>query len=190
MAEALPKAVLVIGHSFIYWLKESKPDFNIDNTEVELFGMRGLNVPRLSLELDQFTPGIYDVVYLEIGSNDICHHTCTPEILSKQIFDLAEKALQRGIARQVVIGNIKLRHGVGLARTRPDYCVVARSTNEMLANLAADSPNIKFWKSQRGELNKEKYYRPDGIHLNDEGMRVFFRELRGGLICGITRLSR
>lgn len=165
MAEGGAKQLaLVVGHSFVVRLDRSGYQFRLSN-EVVLSGHSGLHCHQLASKF-YFRPGLYTVVYLEIGSNDLCNHHVTPDALAQDILIVANKLLHDFYVKHVIIGRILFRHGKALEPTAKYYCPnynqKVHFTNEKLEQLTNGNSNISC--SVAKGLNNERFFEPDGIH--------------------------
>uniref|UniRef100_A0A8W8LX68 SGNH hydrolase-type esterase domain-containing protein n=1 Tax=Magallana gigas TaxID=29159 RepID=A0A8W8LX68_MAGGI len=157
--------VCVIGHSYIrrlrdYGMQTETDNLNLD-PEVFKVSFRGKGGLRLSKrvfrsEILHFD-SIPDVVFLQIGENDICENTNSEKL-----------------ARDIISVGQYLRDGVGV------------KTNEHLKRFAEPLGGIYFW-GHRGFWKDFHYLGPDGVHLlctpaEDQPMRKFRRSIRNAVI--------
>lgn len=142
----------------------------------------GLTLHRLIHERsDLFTFGkTPDIVYIQVGGNDLASHL-DAEHVATAVFSFAN-FLHHGLNIQfVIIGQ--------LLRRRPDKVPINYNdkvffTNMMLDKLCVDndSQHIIFWK-HRGFWSELNYLdEVDGVHLNMEGLRKYFRSVRSAVL--------
>jgi len=176
---------LVIGHSFVshlrtYTQREGIVNFNITGCTVDIIGCPGLNVTRLRDKFSSLT-GPYHVVHIEIGTNDLCYNSCNPAALARDIFHMATDCVDTGFAKTITIGEIMPRHGRVLSHARLYFNdFVTECNNELRAlSLLRSDVSVRRFRGLKGS----KYYKDDGVHFNDEGLKRYFREVRNSLIC-------
>ena len=112
------------GHSYIRRLRDytSKHPFNFPNhpiVEQQFCCQGGWKLPDLSQELSWLTDTTVNnsILYLEIGTNDLCNPNLNPLKLSADVVDLCCSLLSRGAAF-VLIGEPLPRFGGALLKSR------------------------------------------------------------------------
>ena len=195
--------VLIFGHSFIRRLAEYAIrtfgiyhnlglDYNIAN--VHFHGIGGLTAERARYE-DLHTIARYrpDLIYIELGSNDLCNVNNRPETVGNTIYEFINDLLGLNTNLQgIVVGETIFREGRGIPRRIPNY-----NNNVILLNqynrVVLNSENIPrtsvwrhrgLWNSRLATLNR------DGVHLNELGMYRHYRSIRGAIIHAIRRIRR
>ncbi|KAK7492351.1 hypothetical protein BaRGS_00016448 [Batillaria attramentaria] len=198
--------ILILGHSLCRNLHtrvreggaQFDPKFKLSGSpEVRFRGVSGLTVPRLKREelqtVDRFRP---DVVFLQIGGNDISPET-DPELLAFEIIALASLLQGRYGVRRVFIGQIMPRFEAnGSARRlhwiarRPvhyvtQYRACAEATNSVLEKETARYDGITFWRHAKFTMaqdnNCRRRFRSDGVHHSESGLYHFYKSIRGAL---------
>ena len=107
--DAAPLSMLLVGHSFIsrlaeYALVSGTMNLGLDESDcqVAFFGRRGLTLRKLVPLTDEVLSRQPDVVFLEIGCNDI--DMVAPVVLAEQVFQFAKMLVARGV-RRVSVAN-------------------------------------------------------------------------------------
>jgi len=185
---------LFIGHSFINHLKpfiaSGSPVMNVVNLNLDpqyfvntLVGRSGATAGgRRSIQsalhvIDQINP---NMVFLEIGSNDLCDENREPMHISVDIVSLARFIkIGYGISC-VVIGKILPRtHRVDMNA----YNIRVGATNRHIRHLASQELGIYTWR-HRGFSNPTiNPFHTDGVHLNKtHGIPKYIRSLRHAVL--------
>ena len=93
--DAAPLSMLLVGHSFIsrlaeYALVSGTMNLGLDESDcqVAFFGRRGLTLRKLMPLTDEVLSRQPDVVFLEIGCNEI--DMVAPVVLAEQVFQFAK----------------------------------------------------------------------------------------------------
>ena len=114
----MPVVVAIVGDSFVsrfqdYCVREGLPNLNFGSETVSFIGRGGAVVRGRKPVLPLLTRAIrlngLRVLYLNIGSNDLCDPNCSPDRLGHDIVCLAKYALASSDQLKVVIGQIHPR---------------------------------------------------------------------------------
>ena len=151
-----PKAVMVVGHSFIKYLvkyirNSNDPrinsNFNLDvsKLKVSTLGQSGCNIARFRRF---FFPKIHrnkpDILYLELGTNDLDCVSGVADLVSSQLVDLVQDIHQISDKTFVIVGQVLKR---GLHGTQdPDFNGKIVEFNEMTSQLINALPYGLFWR--------------------------------------------
>ena len=177
--------VLVIGHSFVsrltdYLRRSNNWPTRLDGCTVQLAGFRGATLHRLTSNLDNRLDH-FRVIYVEIGSNDLCEPCSVDGFVSRLIL-FAHFLIRRGVS-QVVIGEVvfrtercRYRMGVSLRH----YNMAVREANSRLSELCRGNRQLTFHRHRR--LYNPNFICADGVHLTDDAMRIYWRSVRGALL--------
>ncbi len=198
---AMFRKVGIAGDSFVSHLEafigvESQKDDSIikenlgldpDSVMITWHGVGGRTV-RKFLEFD--LPGIADLnveaVVMQIGSNDLCDHDMTPEILLERVQlellpHLHHKGIQVVMLCQVLRRKSPPRSGLPLEiyNSRVD------TFNKLLESTFSEHYLAHYWPHisifSCGKVNR--IWRHDGVHLNwQHGQKPFYRSVRGAAI--------
>ena len=126
-----------------------------------------------------------NIVFLDIGSNDLCSMRIAPATLADTIFAFACWLIQQGCNR-VMIGEILHRKQGTLYNARVD------ETNQRLQCLCADQESVRFWQHNFNNFNRrfqQEFVSPDGVHIDPTlGMRRYYRSVRGAVLCAAHSL--
>ena len=193
-----PYKVLLVGHSYVYWLRSfvetTLPgsgfgDFVVDGSpcDVAYNGVRGATVNTF-LDADMFARIIAarpHVVCLCLGGNDF--PASTPVMIALDIFRLARRLLASGV-QCVCIGQVCRR----LRWRNVTYAVGASLVQELnyyLESFSRDTEGMFFWRHKRLWTSIRPVFRQDGIHFSDEGQYRLFRSMRGAIMVAVRRIQ-
>ena len=194
-----PVTVLLFGHSFIHRLAtyiDNNPRFfnlGIDTRQasVNYYGWGGAKVATLLQkqhfsQIDKVKP---EIVFIQVGTCDLCTLNKGPEVVGDDIHKLALKILNKGV-RRVIVGQILFRAEAGKpdGMSLVDFNKKVQTCNSYLDAVVNDTPralfwhHYGFWKDHEAVLDSK-----DGTHLNDAGMYKFYKSMRGFLIPLVKR---
>ena len=139
-----------------------------------------------------------DCIIFSLGDNDINCATSAEEI-SSRLIALATMIQRRHGVRHIIFSQILPRHGEQF----DDYNIKAFDINNLLARESKLQKGIFFQhlgfafpsESRRGRkkftpfLATKKFYRTDGIHLNNEGYLLLLSKIKNSLIQEATFLA-
>lgn len=190
-----PVKAIIVGHSFVKRLADfcsDRRNFANLRLETNLFhvefkGVSGAKVSHsnsakslgsMARTVSDMCP---DIVYIDIGSNDLCSRNVQPTELALRIFDISTELSKS--CKCVVIGQILPR----LCESST-YNERVRSLNEKLKHLASEANgNVIFWKMEKVWRVNGIYHR-DGVHLsNPLGMDRYARNVRGAVLFASRR---
>ena len=187
----------IIGHSFVKRMSThlsqdkdrqwSNLNLPVAQFKVHIKGQGGLTMKQLrswspcELGFSKVKP---DLVYLEIGSNDLCDFTVMPEVLAKHVAAFADYlCLAHGI-NTVYVGQVLQRFKM------PDTCSLsvaeykrrAIAYNKALeARLKGTQGHVHFWRHRGGfwGANAQLLFQNDGVHLSKNvGMIKYLRSVQ------------
>ena len=184
--------VLILGHSFTRRLQKwcvdnHRINLNLDSNTFQVFwhGIGGGNIlfphhPKcLWSEAHLVSDLDANIVFLDIGSNDLCDSSILPEDLVQQLLDFGHYLISLGCTR-VIFSEILHR------RYSDTYNWKVDCTNNMLFSESKQVPNFIFWAHSRNNYNKRfltDYVAPDGIHIDTvRGMPRYYSSVRGAII--------
>lgn len=185
-----PLKVVLFGHSFVRRFKEFLNDFVSTDLNVGLpeskFVLKCIGLGGLSLHQRRRVHSVdsvireSDLVIIDIGSNDLCDLTYSPEKLATDLVSYAAFLVEGLQVRTVVVTQILCRSKVPDAK----YNGRVTQTNAELQRII-DGSNlpIVYWR-HRGMWNcKECIFCPDGVHLsNSVGYPKYLRSMRDCII--------
>jgi len=120
------------------------------------------------------------IIYLNIGSNDLCDSQYIPDDgrLPWDIYCLAKYALASSSAHTIIIGQIPPR----LKEPHPAYNDWVLNTNHQLYNLCSNSDLAIRYNYIKGlqKLNPDIYV--DKVHFTPAGNYKLFRGVRGAIM--------
>ena len=190
--------VLIYGHSYIrrlnHFLVNDRGayhnlglDFQL--ADVQWYGKGGL---RADYAYYQHLEAIYEtrphILYIQLGSNDLCSVAATPTRVSEYLASLANLALQAGVER-VIIGQTIKRKKHGIPYSTPQYNLNVALLNRINARKFRSHPRISFWKHVGFERPVNAIMARDGVHLNKVGQRKYFRSVRGAVLVNLRKLN-
>ena len=196
-----PITVLVFGHSFIWRLNRYLVDsfgpnhnlefeFNIAN--VFFYSIGGMPVDQARVEelgiVLYYRP---QLVYIEMGTNELCDYYYTPDVVGREIQNLVEDMLSLGV-REVIVGEVIFRNPRGIPRQMNDYNERVLQLNQYMEVFinSTFTPRGMLWR-HRGLWNSIfPTLQHDGTHLNMYGLYRYYRSVRGAIMQGLRRLHR
>ena len=201
MADSKPVRVLIFGHSFVchlnkYLVQKSKGvssptpwsnfKFASDDIKVGFLGVRGGTISSkrgspLRKKLFHVSNARPDIVFLEIGTNDLSDTNVSPQSLVSDILKFANYFLHGCGVKVVVLGAVLLRKC--LPAGVPDFNSRVTETNVLLKQAAVQEQRIMFAYHVGFEKPVNEVYFRDGIHLNNEsGYRKYTQSVRGAIL--------
>lgn len=171
---------LLAGDSFVRRLEFHQHDLGekliVQGYSVDFVGLPGKGVLDVNRAVASLPCGLYQVVVLSVGGNDLCKASRTPAAVASDLVSLAEMLVAAGTA-QVIICQLLRRareshfQGLTLAEYngRVDECNIWLSEN-------CCGPQVFFWNHHHNVLGFNRLAL-DGVHLNVHGMRGFRRSI-------------
>ena len=165
---------LVLEHSFIKrlrrWMRINGRSMSTRKHDVHLYGVGGRTIAKTYYnDLKVVRRKRPDVVFLQVGGNDILKES-SPTIILARMKRLVYVLLEKYHVSTVIVGSVVCRRkSRGLSRRAYDR--KKQKINKFLSK--------EFGTSKRGKKSfffphkffKEKYFDRDGIHLNQDGNR-------------------
>jgi len=196
----MPTSVLILGHSFTkrlqsWCVSNNKINLNLTNDRIQIFwhGIGGaILLPKdkpksvhqssyLVHELD------IDVVFLDIGSNDLCNVNVSVDQYISGLFTFIQSLMEKG-CRKVIVSEILERRGPH------SFNVKVSKVNSILKLHCSSSTNIIFWSHSRNNFNRRfvsEYVCDDGVHVhNIKGMPRYYMSIRSAILFTERRLQR
>ena len=185
--------VLIMGHSFIRrlcdFIKNNAPEYelNFKINEPVSVGWRGIGgrtiakMKRYDLAaVSQFRP---DIVYLEIGTNDLTQRNASAVTIGSAIEDFVRLLYEEYGVRFVYVGQTINRDVRG--NFNNNVAILARYLKVVLEPLpyAQYWTHRGFWQPRRSTLSY------DGVHLNREGQHKLYKSIRGAVLHGLRRFK-
>ena len=199
MAQRSHLNVFCFGHSFVRHFRNFNrvtpsnngfPSINLafspEEFHVAYYGLSGGTVSidkgrLLQNELGRFTTIGPDIVFLDIGSNDLCSPEVTPERLATDIQKIADFLVIGHGVQVVVIGAILPR--LNTPNAVPDYNDRVAKANSLLQSICDERVCLQFCKHEKMGCNATDLYYSDGIHLSTvSGYPKYFRSVRGAIL--------
>ena len=179
--------ILILGHSFIRRLRsfiernheyDLSLDFNLtEHVVVGWHGVGGRTVQKINqYDLDVVESFRPDIVFLQVGTNDLTHANLTPVLVGSAIEDLVRLLREKYGVKIVCVGQTIHREAAAAFNKKVD--ILTRYLRVVLEPL----PYAIYW-GHRGFWNsKFQFYSYDGVHLNSQGHRKLYRSLRGAIL--------
>ncbi|CAH1792638.1 unnamed protein product, partial [Owenia fusiformis] len=192
--------VIIFGHSYIHWLEQyqrkHRPNLKLNRGEFKLFfqGIRGGQfawTPQskskfqkkelhsyLSASVKSFKP---DIVYLQIGTNDLDRRKCDVTLLAKKMETLASFLLTGYDS----ITSVCIGHAFKRLKPKVGYGEYERRRllfNNKLSEIGASNRRINVFPNRGFYNNVDSLYDLKGVHLSDTGNLKFAKNLKRSLI--------
>jgi hypothetical protein len=193
--------VAVLGHSFIRRLHEdfkqnSYPaNYDLEECSVVHFGIGGFRVcdgdavTYFSSKFGDFLRQVEpNIVLLQLGGNDVDSVKSSLDIANR-IEEITALIIQEYAVEKVVVCEI-------FTRARP-----TKVTSDLFEHKRLHSVSIlqtlldmhdkaRFWKHRRLFYSQTPIFRKDGIHLNHNGQRRFYRSLRHAIMSAVRSVIK
>ena len=194
-AEALnqqPLNITVCGHSFIRRLElyaienfGHYHNFRLEHNvaHVTCIGISGLTVQKLiNSHLHAIVQSRPDIVYLEIGTNDLADPNKSAREVGDGIKEVCTMLRNLGVKR-VVVGEVTFRVGRGIPYRTPDFNYKVLTLNRYLQVRLDEYSNVgmAFWRHKYLWQSALQLY-VDGVHYTKDGNKRLFRSIRGALL--------
>ena len=200
--------VRIVGHSFVTRLQQfirrnpglsANMNLRPDQCSITFSGNPGGTIPRLRRDqLPAIRGSSPDIVVLQIGSNDLCDMSISPQTVLDSILDLVASIHNSANVHRVVVmqllhrheprSRIRRRHSISdfnVYNSRVDF------VNTGLMHFLRAHPFASFGK-QTGLWNPtqlEAALSDDGTHLNNfVGHRKYFNNVRAAIIAALRHL--
>ena len=195
--------VLFLGHSYIRRLSEFifsgkhegvRPDFglNRDRTTAYFRGIGGARVETIMRDLPRTLNSLYkpDVVFLQIGGNDILFDDDDMGLLAERVFHLAHMLHSEFLIPQVIVSQLFCRAVSKCA----EYNSLVVLFNTHIAALIKDygCSGLVFWRHQGfwSDAARAQVQHKDGICLNVLGNHIFYNSCKSAIIQAIVRMHQ
>lgn len=168
--------------------------FAYDAVRVRMNGVSGLTVQSLRQKYDpEFQKFIPDIVVCHAGGNDLARRDSLS--VAADIFDFGELVTEcYGVEHFIVCSTLRrystradksLKFGI----SEEDFALKAAELNLRLSHFF-DSEKLHFWQlsTLMGPVTGPAAIDNDGVHLNDTGLKKYFREIRGLILKYSNRL--
>jgi len=130
--------------------------------------------------VSQFRP---DIIYLEIGTNDLTLRNASAVTVGSAIEDFVRLLHEEYRVAFVYVGQTIKRHA--RVTFNENVAILARYLKTVLEPLpyAQYWTHRGFWHPTRALLSY------DGVHLNKEGQHKLYKSIRGAVLHGLRRLE-
>ena len=187
-----PLNIVVAGHSFIRRLNDFACEkygffhnFKMEHyvANVQCIGISGLTVEKLvNSHLHKIMESSPHIVYLEIGTNDLCSPDKSPKQVGDSIIELCGMLSNLGV-KKIIVGEVTFREPRGIPAKTPDFNYKVLRLNRYLQVRLDDeaNPQYFFWRHKYLWRSALQVY-ADGVHYNKHGNIRLFRSIRGALL--------
>jgi len=185
--------VLVLGHSFIRRLRDfivkNAPDYHLnlnltDSVTVQWHGVGGRTIAKVRQfdlgEVIRFRP---DIVFLQIGTNDLVQRGMSPLTVGSAIEDFVRLLHDEYGVRLICVGQTIRRHLAG------NFNANVRLLAQYLKTVLEPLPFAIYWTHRGFWRASNSYLSYDGVHLNREGQHKLFKSIRGAVMQCLNRLT-
>ena len=186
--------MLILGHSFVHrlhsFIKKNGPEFDLHLgiSEPMTLGWRGvggftvskLREPESLAFISKFRA---DIVYLEIGTNDLTRRHVYPANVGSAIEDFVRLLHVEYGVKWIFVGQTIKRDSKGNFNSH--VTILARYLKVVLEPLSYVTywTHRGFWQPCRPLLSY------DGVHLNREGQHKLYKSIRGAVLQGLKKMS-
>ena len=205
MAFSLPN-VLLLGHSFFRRLQQALyssqhpyciSNFGLQQCNVTFFTVSGWTVGDKAKQIEPlqervrslFQRGHFEAVVIQLGDNDCCNlglFSCLG--LASLLDDFGQWLIRECGVKIVYICQLFTRPQP--RNVSPAVYEQRRSkVNEYLEVLLEDLDSIKFWKHRRIFESPHNVFDEDGCHLNEIGMKKFYKSIRQAIILAVESVN-
>ena len=124
-------------------------------------------------------------VILDIGTNELSKPDMSPILFLSHLSFMVNHLLSLHFIKSVFILPIfSIDLSVRKYACREDFESVCVCVNEMVAEFASSNDRVHVWRYLRMEGEQVKYICNDGVHLNECGLKKYYRNVRG-LVCSL-----
>lgn len=193
---AVSSNILILGHSFTKrlqrWCVENhRINMNLDHNRFQVYwhGISGGNLKNAHHPKSIWSDAHLvfdlqvDIVFLDIGSNDLCDPSIHPEDLVQQLLEFTKLLISQG-CMIVVVSEILHRQTPGTYNANVDR------TNSLLCSACRQTSSLYFWTHSRNNFNRcflSDYVAHDGVHVDSiRGMPLYYSSVRGALLYADT----
>ena len=201
-----PARILILGHSFIWRLEEymlksfgfhHNMGFSYGTAEIFFRGTGGRTCDRLISDdlpvVDELRP---DIVYLEVGTNDLTDMSLRPETIGSLIEDFVTECATLNVGITIV-GQTIFRNDPQDEEIYPklhpefnDRVIQLNNYNKVVLDPEVHEwgmywRHIGLWHSSLPIIKPR-----DGVHLTGYGNFKLFKSIRGALVHGLRRINQ
>ena len=196
-----PATILIYGHSFVRrlntFLIHKRGNYHNMGLTYEIgdthwYGLGGLTIEKaLNYHLNIIHVLQPQVIFIELGSNDLCHTQETPWSCYLRMVNLVNFLINIGIP-EIYIGQVVPRQGVGIPLSVRNYNDKVMQFNQLLNHtygLGGNNGSARYWRHRGLWCSSCGTISRDGIHLNKRGQERLYRSIRGATLMGLRILG-
>ena len=153
------------------------------NCNLFLDGYSGLTYDKIFASPERYLQRIQqhkvDVLFVDIGSNDLCSYSCTPVNLTDKAFQFIELLGSLNVQPKIVVFFSVIQR---LQIVRPGQVSTAcflrkcKRFNRLFSQKLAHRTNMYMFSQKN--INNPKYILPDGFHLSVAGSEQYCRNVK------------
>ena len=193
-----PLTVVVFGHSFVrrlrgnFWHIPSAKfpgqctnnawvnlNFDPETVSVVFHGIGGLTLPRAFKELDIVREVSPDVIFLQLGENDVDKVDSCPREIVRLVTQLTAAILRNSPKTKHVFWG-QLLHRPSPRISSSTYSEKIHTVNKILR--LQTSENLQYWPHKGLWQDPASVFSFDGVHLNTRGHHKLARSIRGAIL--------
>ena len=131
-------------------------------------------------EVIRFRP---DIVFLQIGTNDLAQRGMSPLTVGSAIEDFVRRLHDEYGVRLICVGQTIRRHLVGNFNDKVQFLA------QYLKTVLEPLPFAIYWTHRGFWRASSSYLSYDGVHLNREGQHIFLKSITGAVMQCLNRLT-
>ena len=130
-----------------------------------------------------------EILFIELGSNDLCYRNSDPQDIADNILRLANAAHNMEV-KEVYVSQVLYRRGCGIPTSVWNYNAKVDALNRHLEeNISNASHSFHFWKHRGLRFPAKPVLARDGVHFNKQGSNRYYRSVRGAVLNAMAKLQ-
>ena len=167
-------------------------DLKLSECRANFVAKRGAKVETILHMLPQIGRLHPDVVFLQIGGNNISHESQNGIQISTTIETLVNDILTRTSCQLVYIGELLFRYKgkyIPSTEVADHYNAQVHAANCALKSYCQEKEGVQFWYCKGVKQHPGDVMHCDGTHLSaTRGMYKYYKSLRGAMVHAMNRL--
>lgn len=119
--------------------------------------------------------------------NELTSATYTAEDFRRDLAVLVARLLDEHGVRKVVLIQVLPRYDSALKSACNGFNSKLDAANLLAIDLTRADERIVWWEMKR--MRNQRFFLPDGVHLNDFGMKQYFKCMREAILSALRSLS-